>query len=61
MKLEEPQIYQLAIDIAEKIWNIVIQKDYFAKDAKKQFCYYSIVEGLFMKQKLALRNLIIEI
>ncbi|MFQ5824321.1 MAG: four helix bundle protein [bacterium] len=32
MKLEELQVYQLAMDIAERIWNIVIQWDYFAKD-----------------------------
>lgn len=32
MKLEELQVYQLAMEIAEKIWNIVIQWDYFAKD-----------------------------
>jgi len=32
MKLEELQVYQLAMDIAERIWNIVIKWDYFAKD-----------------------------
>jgi four helix bundle protein len=32
MKLEELQVYQLAMELAERIWNIVIQWDYFAKD-----------------------------
>lgn len=32
MRLEELQVYQLAMDIAEKIWIIVINWDYFAKD-----------------------------
>ena len=32
MKLEELQVYQLSMDIAERIWNIVIEWDYFAKD-----------------------------
>lgn len=32
MKLEELQVYQLSMAIAEKIWNIVIRWDYFAKD-----------------------------
>ncbi|BDQ01502.1 four helix bundle protein [Ignavibacterium sp.] len=32
MKLEELQVYQLSMNIAERIWNIVIEWDYFAKD-----------------------------
>ncbi len=32
MKLEELQVYQLAMDIGEQIWEIVINWDYFAKD-----------------------------
>ena len=32
MKLEELQVYQLSMEIGEKIWNIVIKWDYFAKD-----------------------------
>ncbi len=32
MKLEELQVYQLSMTIAEKIWNIIITWDYFAKD-----------------------------
>jgi four helix bundle protein len=32
MKLEELRVYQLAMDIAERIWNIVVAWDYFAKD-----------------------------
>jgi four helix bundle protein len=32
MKLEELQVYQLSMDIAERLWNIVIEWDYFAKD-----------------------------
>lgn len=32
MKLEELQIYQLSMTIAERIWAIVIQWDYFARD-----------------------------
>jgi four helix bundle protein len=32
MRLEELLVYQLAMDIAERIWNIVIKWDYFAKD-----------------------------
>jgi four helix bundle protein len=32
MKLEELQVYQLSMDIAEKMWDIVIKWDYFAKD-----------------------------
>ena len=32
MKLEELQVYNLSMDMAEKIWNIVIEWDFFAKD-----------------------------
>ena len=32
MKLEELQVYQLSMTIAERIWVIVIGWDYFAKD-----------------------------
>lgn len=32
MKLEELQVYQLSMNIAEKIWDIVVKWDYFAKD-----------------------------
>jgi four helix bundle protein len=32
MKLEDPQVYQLAMDIGEKVWELVIEWDYFAKD-----------------------------
>lgn len=32
MKLEELQVYQLSIEIAEKIWKIVMEWDYLAKD-----------------------------
>ncbi len=32
MKLEELQVYSLSMEMAEKIWNIVIEWDYFAKD-----------------------------
>ncbi|RPI75264.1 MAG: four helix bundle protein [Ignavibacteriales bacterium] len=32
MKLEELQVYQLAMQTAEKIWNIVINWNYFEKD-----------------------------
>jgi len=32
MKLEELQVYQLSMTIAERIWDIVIGWDYFAKD-----------------------------
>lgn len=38
MKLEELQVYQLAMDIGEKAWALVITWDYFAKDTVgKQF------------------------
>ena len=38
MKLENLQVYQLAMDIGEKAWEIVITWDYFAKDTiGKQF------------------------
>ena len=38
MKLEELQVYQLAMDIGEKVWELVIKWDYFAKDTiGKQF------------------------
>jgi four helix bundle protein len=33
LKLEELQTYQLAMEMADKIWDIVIKWDYFAKDA----------------------------
>ena len=33
MKLEDLQVYQIAMDIAEQIWNIVQPWDYFAKDS----------------------------
>jgi len=32
MKLEELQVYQLAMSIAEEIWNMVYEWDYFTKD-----------------------------
>jgi four helix bundle protein len=32
MKLEDLQVYQLAMDIGEKVWELVIEWDYFAKD-----------------------------
>jgi hypothetical protein len=32
MKLEELQVYNLSMGIAEKIWDIVIGWDYFMKD-----------------------------
>lgn len=32
MKLEELQVYQIAMDIGEKIWKIVNEWDYFSKD-----------------------------
>ena len=32
MKLEELQVYTLSMGIAEKIWAIVIEWDYFTKD-----------------------------
>ncbi len=32
MDIEELKVYQLSMDIAEKIWNLVIKWDHFAKD-----------------------------
>jgi four helix bundle protein len=32
MKLEELQVYQLAMEIGEKIWKVVINWNYFEKD-----------------------------
>ena len=32
LKLEELQTYQLAMEMADKIWDIVVKWDYFAKD-----------------------------
>ena len=32
MKLEELQVYQLSMDLGEKVWSIVIGWDYFLKD-----------------------------
>ncbi|HBE40264.1 MAG TPA: four helix bundle protein [Bacteroidales bacterium] len=32
MKLEELQVYNLSMDLAERIWNIVIVWEYFQKD-----------------------------
>ena len=32
MKLEELQVYSLSMEIAEKIWTIVIEWDYFTRD-----------------------------
>ena len=32
MKLEELQVYSLSMEMAERIWNIVIEWDYFTKD-----------------------------
>ena len=32
MKLEELQVYQLSMNIGEKVWNIVFKWDYFLKD-----------------------------
>ena len=32
MKLDELQVYQLSMELGEKIWKIVMKWDYFAKD-----------------------------
>ncbi len=32
MKLEELQVYQMAMDMGEEVWEIVIKWDYFLKD-----------------------------
>ncbi|MBL7112796.1 MAG: four helix bundle protein [Bacteroidales bacterium] len=32
MKLEELEVYQLSLEIGERVWKIVIKWDYFAKD-----------------------------
>ena len=32
MKLEELRVYQLSMNMAEEVWEIVIKWDYFAKD-----------------------------
>jgi four helix bundle protein len=32
MKLEELQVYQLSMEMGERVWSIVIKWDYFAKD-----------------------------
>ena len=32
MKLEELRVYQLSMSIADEIWNLVFNWDYFAKD-----------------------------
>ena len=32
MKLEELQVYQLAMDMAERVWTIVVKWNFFAKD-----------------------------
>jgi|SRR5690554_1844883 len=38
MKLEELQVYQLSMEIAEKFWDIIIKWNYFEKDTiGKQF------------------------
>ncbi len=31
MKLEELQVYQLSMEMGERVWSIVIKWDYFAK------------------------------
>ena len=32
MKLEELKVYQLAMDIGERVWVVIVKWDYFAKD-----------------------------
>lgn len=32
MKLEELQVYQLSMELGEKVWNVAIGWDYFLKD-----------------------------
>jgi len=32
MRLEEIRVYNLALDLAEKVWEIVSKWNYFAKD-----------------------------
>ena len=32
MKLEELRVYQMAMEIGEEMWNVVIKWDYFTKD-----------------------------
>lgn len=33
LSLDELQVYQLSMDVGEKVWNIVIRWNYFAKDS----------------------------
>ena len=32
MKLEELQVYQLSMELGEKVWKIIVKWDYFLKD-----------------------------
>lgn len=32
MKLEDLEVYRYAMEVGERVWNLVIQWDYFAKD-----------------------------
>jgi hypothetical protein len=36
MKLEDLQVYQLSMSLGDRIWDIVINWDYFAKDTVNQ-------------------------
>ena len=39
VKLEELEIYKISMTIADKVWNIIMQWDYFSKDTiGKQWC-----------------------
>ena len=42
MKLGELQVYQLAMDIGERVWELVIKWDYFAKDTLGKQLYHCI-------------------
>ena len=53
MKLDDLQVYQLSINIAERIWKFVVSWDYFLKDTiiKRTGNFVIIQEDHYLKLK----------
>ena len=47
LKIEDLEVYRLSMELGEKIWNVVLHWDYFARDTLgKQIIRFSGIEYL---------------
>ena len=51
MKLEELRVYQQSMELGEKVWNIILQWDWFAKDIGVKLNNYVTSLNKLAKQK----------